>query len=57
MTENPIAEFLRNRRSVLATNLVEPGPDAETLDAIIEIGLRIPDHSRCGPSNQLIRVR
>ena len=49
MTGNSIAEFLRNRRSVLATNLVEPGPDAETLDAIIEIGLRIPDHSRCGP--------
>ena len=49
MTGNSIAEFLRNRRSVLATNLVEPGPDDETLDAIIEIGLRIPDHSRCGP--------
>ena len=49
MTVNAIAEFLRTRRSVLAAKLVEPGPNAETLDAIIEIGLRIPDHSRCGP--------
>ena len=49
MTDNSIAEFLHNRRSVLAAKLVEPGPDAETLNAIIGIGLRVPDHSRCGP--------
>lgn len=48
-TDDPIAEFLRARRSVVAANLGEPGPDAATLDAIIEIGLRVPDHSRCGP--------
>ena len=46
---NAIAEFLRTRRSVLAAKLRDPGPDAATLDAIIEIGLRVPDHSRCGP--------
>ncbi len=51
MTEkpNPVAEFLRTRRSVIAQKLGEPGPDKSTLDQIIEIGLRIPDHSRCGP--------
>ena len=49
ITDNSIAEFLRTRRSVVAANLVEPGPDAATLEAIIEIGLRVPDHSRCGP--------
>ena len=49
MTKNAIAEFLWTRRSVLAAKLVEPGPDADTLDAIIGIGLRVPDHSRCGP--------
>ena len=49
MTDHSIAEFLHNRRSVLAAKLVEPGPDTETLNAIIRIGLRVPDHSRCGP--------
>lgn len=46
---NPIVDFLRTRRSVIAAKLGEPGPDAAALDTIIEIGLRVPDHSRCGP--------
>ncbi|MGY9000407.1 MAG: nitroreductase family protein [Rhodospirillales bacterium] len=53
---NPIIEFLRNRRSVVAANLAEPGPSEEELSTIIEIGLRVPDHSRCGPWRiQIIR--
>ncbi len=46
---NTIVEFLRNRRSVVAANLAEPGPTEDELNTIIEIGLRVPDHSRCGP--------
>ena len=42
-------EFIRTRRSVLAANIVEPGPSAEEIDIIIDAGLRVPDHSRCGP--------
>ena len=54
--ENPIIEFLRHRRSVVAANLSEPGPDQDELDTIIEVGLRVPDHSRCGPWRiQIIR--
>ena len=54
--ENPIIEFLRHRRSVVAANLSEPGPDQDELDSIIEVGLRVPDHSRCGPWRiQIIR--
>jgi nitroreductase len=54
--ENPIIEFLRNRRSVVAANLSEPGPSVDELRSIIEIGLRVPDHSRCGPWRiQIIR--
>ena len=49
MNDNVITNFLRSRRSVLAAKLVDPGPNTETLEAIIEIGLRVPDHSRCGP--------
>ena len=47
-TQSPI-EFIRTRRSVLAANIIEPGPSAEELDIIIDAGLRVPDHSRCGP--------
>ena len=47
-TLSPI-EFIRTRRSVLAANIIEPGPSAEELDIIIDAGLRVPDHSRCGP--------
>lgn len=42
-------EFIRTRRSVVAANLTEPGPSDEELNIIIECGLRVPDHSRCGP--------
>ncbi len=55
-SENPIIEFLRTRRSVVAANLGEPGPSEEELNTIIEVGLRVPDHSRCGPWRiQIIR--
>jgi len=47
-TQTPI-EFIRTRRSVLAANIIDPGPSAEELDIIIDAGLRVPDHSRCGP--------
>ena len=54
--DNQIIEFLRNRRSVVAANLTEPGPNEDELNTIIEIGLRVPDHSRCGPWRiQIIR--
>ncbi len=42
-------EFLVSRRSVLAANLSEPGPNERDIEKILEAGLRVPDHSRCGP--------
>lgn len=46
----PIAlELLAHRRSVKATELEEPGPDEETLRAMIGIGMRVPDHGKLGP--------
>ena len=45
----PPIDFIRMRRSVMAANITEPGPTPEELKIIIEAGLRVPDHSRCGP--------
>jgi len=42
-------ELLLKRRSVVAKNLGEPGPDAATLAQIIAAGLRVPDHGKLGP--------
>ncbi len=47
-TQSPI-EFIRTRRSVQAAKIIEPGPSVKELDVIIDAGLRVPDHSRCGP--------
>lgn len=45
----PELTTLMTRRSVVAKNLGEPGPDAQTLDAILRTGLRVPDHGKLGP--------
>ena len=42
-------DLLLKRRSVVAKNLGEPGPDAATLEKIIAAGLRVPDHGKIGP--------
>lgn len=42
-------DLLLTRRSVVAKNLGDPGPDAVTLKKIISAGLRVPDHGKLGP--------
>lgn len=42
-------DLLLTRRSVVAKNLGEPGPDTETLRKIVAAGLRVPDHGKLGP--------
>ncbi|MGI9509110.1 MAG: nitroreductase family protein [Geminicoccaceae bacterium] len=44
-----LLEALTRRRSVVAKNLGEPGPDDQTLDRILHAGLRVPDHGKLGP--------
>lgn len=46
---NPVVELLLTRRSVLAKDLIEPGPGAEDLDTIVKAGLRVPDHGKVEP--------
>ncbi len=46
---NPTLDLLLTRRSVLAKNLGEPGPDEESLHKILSAGIRVPDHGRAEP--------
>ena len=47
--DNPVIDFLQNRRSVLARNMRTPGPDRDTLEIILSIGARVPDHGKLTP--------
>lgn len=40
---------LQTRRSVKAGDLIEPGPDQETIEQIITIAARVPDHGKLAP--------
>ena len=42
-------DLLTTRRSVLAAQLVEPGPDADALQTMLEAAVRVPDHGRLTP--------
>lgn len=42
-------EFLLSRRSVSVKLITEPGPDDETLDRILRIATRVPDHGKLTP--------
>ncbi len=44
-----VLDLLMRRRSVLAKDLAEPGPNAEQLQTILAAGLRVPDHGRVEP--------
>lgn len=48
MDSDPLETLVR-RRSVVAKNLGEPGPDDATLEQILRIGMRVPDHGKLGP--------
>ena len=42
-------DLLLRRRSVLARDLVPPGPQPEEMRTILRAGLRVPDHGRAEP--------
>jgi nitroreductase len=42
-------DLLLRRRSVLAKDLGDPGPDQEALETILRAGIRVPDHGRTEP--------
>jgi nitroreductase len=49
IADQAFLEMLALRRSIKVAHLAEPGPDDDTLNAILEIGARVPDHGRLGP--------
>jgi nitroreductase len=49
VADKALLDMLALRRSVKVAHLVEPGPDGETLTAILQIGARVPDHGKLGP--------
>lgn len=49
-TMNPaLISYLEERRSVSANLLTEPGPDENTIRAILKIASRVPDHGKLAP--------
>ena len=44
-----LLNHLKTRRSVLAKNLSEPGPNKDQLNTILEIATRVPDHRKLEP--------
>lgn len=42
-------ELLATRRSVLARDMIEPGPSPEQVRTILAAGHRVPDHGKIGP--------
>ena len=44
-----VAAFLARRRSASALTLVEPAPDRATLDALLALAARVPDHGKLSP--------
>ena len=48
-TSQSTVDLLLTRRSVLAKDMIPPGPSAEELETILRCGLRVPDHSRAEP--------
>lgn len=41
--------LLARRRSTVAKNMTAPGPDADQLDTLLQIGARTPDHGKLFP--------
>lgn len=44
-----LRDYLATRRTIPAAQLGEPGPDAATLDAMLKLAVRVPDHGKLAP--------
>ena len=51
---NATLDLLKTRRSVPPALLAEPGPDRATLDAILTLAARVPDHGKLAPWRFLV---
>lgn len=46
---NDILNLLLTRRSVLAKDIIEPGPSETQIESILSAAHRVPDHGKIGP--------
>lgn len=44
-----LRDYLATRRTIPARHLGDPGPDRHTLDAILTLSARVPDHGKLAP--------
>lgn len=44
-----ILDYLSRRRSVLARNMIEPGPSHDEIEQMLTIAARVPDHGKLSP--------
>jgi len=49
VTDGHPLDLLASRRSVLAAQLIDPGPSSDELDRMLEVAVRVPDHGRLTP--------
>lgn len=50
MDKNPaLIDYLKLRRSIPAFQMREPGPDRETVEDILRLAMRVPDHGKIAP--------
>ena len=57
MSNEAVLQFLAQRQSIPLSMFREPGPDQSTLDRLLEIALRVPDHGRLEPWRLIIYRR
>ncbi|MEM1411896.1 MAG: nitroreductase [Pseudomonadota bacterium] len=53
-TDAQIIDFLLTRRSTLARNMTEPGPDRAALGKMLGAAVRVPDHGKLTPWRFLV---
>tara|TARA_B000000441_G_C21727607_1_gene343744 strand:- start:785 stop:1348 length:564 start_codon:yes stop_codon:yes gene_type:complete len=46
---NETIDLLLNRRSLVASKLIDPGPTEEELNLILRCAIRVPDHGKLAP--------
>lgn len=50
METNPaLIDYLKVRRSIPAFQMREPGPDRTTIESILTLAMRVPDHGKIAP--------
>lgn len=49
MSDMMLSEYLKVRRSIPAFQMRGPGPDRQTLEEILTLAMRVPDHGKIAP--------